>query len=105
MEMENLKALLNSCNSQYDFVKCYELEQGKKYEVSVFKYVNTKYGKKVVVILDNKLQVFLPDRFLEKFTKEKIELYNQKSKTKFNLIYSGEKKLNNGKTMHLIDFE
>lgn len=105
MEMENLKALLNNCNLQYDFVKCYELEQGKKYEVSVFKYVKTKYGKKVVVILDNKLQVFLPDRFLKEFTKEKIELYNQKSKTKYNLIYNGEKKLNNGKTMHLIDFE
>lgn len=103
--MENLKTLLNSCNSQYDFVRLSDLEQGKEYEVSLFKYVDTKYGKKIVVILDNKLNVILPDRFLDVFTKENIELYNTKSKTKFNLIYKGEKKLNKGKTMHLIDFE
>jgi len=44
--MENFKTLLNNCSSQYDYVKIGDLEQGKKYEVSVFNYVETKYGKK-----------------------------------------------------------
>jgi len=105
MEIENLKELLNKCNSQYDFIKVCELEHEKKYEVTCFENINTKFGKKISVVLDNKYKIILPDRFLNEFTKEKISTYNQNSKTKINLIYNGLKKLKNGKSMHLIDFE
>ena len=104
MEMEKLKALLNNCNTQHEFVKLCDLEQEKKYEVTCFENINTKFGKKISVILDSKYKVILPDRFSTVFTKEIISTYNQKSKTKFNLIYNGLKNLKNGKTMHLIDF-
>ena len=102
--MENLKTLLNKCNDQYDFVKVCDLEKGKKYEVTRFKYIDTIYGKTIVVILDKKLQVFLPDRFLDEFTKENISLYNLSLK-KFNLVYNGLQNLDNGRTKQLIQFE
>ncbi|KAE9543348.1 hypothetical protein AGLY_003259, partial [Aphis glycines] len=53
MEMEKLKELLNKCNTQYEFVKICDLEQGKKYEVTCFENINTKFSKKISVILDD----------------------------------------------------
>ena len=44
MEMEKLKALLNNCNTQHEFVKLCDLEQEKKYEVTCFENINTKFG-------------------------------------------------------------
>ncbi|KAF0710374.1 Uncharacterized protein FWK35_00029710, partial [Aphis craccivora] len=46
MEMENLKALLNNCNTQHEFVKLCDLEQEKKYEVTCFENINTKFDSK-----------------------------------------------------------
>jgi len=103
--MENFKECLNKCsNNQYEFVKLCDLEHEKKYEVTLFEYFDTENGKTITVILDNKFRVFLPDRFIDEFTNEKILLYKN-SKTKFNLVYKGKKNINKGKTMHLINFE
>ncbi|KAE9543726.1 hypothetical protein AGLY_002122 [Aphis glycines] len=65
MEMENFKELLNKCNTQYEFVKICDLEQGKKYEVTCFENINTKFGKKISVILDKMVK----ERHLEKLLK------------------------------------
>ena len=105
--MENFKASLNKCgNTQFDFVKLDTLEQGKKYEVTFCESFDTEHGKTITVVLDNKIRVFLPNRYFDndEMTDENISLYKN-SKTKFNLIYKGMKKLNKGKSKHLIDFE
>ena len=103
--MENLKTLLNKCNEKYEFVKLDSLEQGKNYEITFFEYIITKNGNTITAVLENKIRVFLPNRFNNEITDENILLYNNHSKTKLNLIYKGMKKINNGKSMHLIDFE
>ena len=50
MEMEKFKELLNECNTQYEFVKLCDLEHGKKYEVTCFENINTKFSKKISVV-------------------------------------------------------
>lgn len=42
-----------------------ELDENLQYSVTRIKKANTKYGTKLVVELDNALQVFLPDRVSE----------------------------------------
>jgi len=107
MEMENFKTLLNKRNEKYEFVKLDSLEQEKKYEITFFEYINTKKGTTITVVLENKIRVFLPNSFNDDITDENILFYNKHSKTntKLKLIYKGMKKINNGKSMHLIDFE
>lgn len=42
--------------------KMMDLESGKKYNVTGLKRLNTKYGNKIVIIIDESYQVFLPER-------------------------------------------
>ena len=105
MEMENFKATLNKINNEHNFIKCSDLEQGKPYVVKCFKKIDTMFGKRLSVVLNDDDLLTLPDRYTNEFTEEQITMYNDKnSKIKFNLIYN-EKKLKNGKKMHVIKFE
>lgn len=99
--MENYKTLLNS--NTY-FISLKNLELGKKYKVTNFEIVITKYGQKLLVILDNNLKVILPDHFSKKFTVNDIEEMNS-NPVKFTLIYKGLEKLSNGYSKHLVIFE
>jgi len=99
--MENYLAFLNS-NSDFTSLKDLELE--KKYKVTNFEIVETKYGPKLLVTLDNILKVILPDRFTKKFTVNQIEEMNS-NPVKFTLIYIGMEKKCNGYSRHLVTFE
>lgn len=39
-----------------------ELEKGQTYMVTQLKQISTKFGLKVVIVVDEEYQVFLPDR-------------------------------------------
>ncbi|KAE9521662.1 hypothetical protein AGLY_017958 [Aphis glycines] len=78
MEMENFKELLNKCNTQYEFVKICDLEQGKKYEVTCFENINTKF-----------VNIKLPNIYPNKITEKEITVYNTNSQRKLNVIYTG----------------
>lgn len=103
--MENFKDILNKINNGHTFIKFNDLEQGKPYKVNSFEKINTKFGKKLSVVLNDEFILSLPERYTNAFTEKQITLYNTSSDKNLNLIYNGEKKLNKGKTMHLIDFE
>lgn len=97
--LENFKTLLNKCNdSNHKFVKLCNLEEGKKYEVTGFENINTRYGKKVTVILNDEYKIILPDDYIN-ICNENMTKYNLSS-NRLNLTYNGLKY-----SRHLINFE
>lgn len=102
--MENFKDALNKINNGYTFIKCNYLEQGKPYKVNKFIKIDTKFGKRLSVVLNDEYMLNLPDRYTNEFTENEITCYNTNSETKFNLIYNGETFLKNGKTRHDFNF-
>jgi len=105
MEMENFKDNLNKMNNGYTFIKFNDLEQGKPYKVNKFIMIDTKFGKRISVVLNDEYMLNLPERYTNEFTENKITWYNTSSKTRLNLIYNCEKILKNGKTRHDFDFK
>lgn len=105
MEMENFKDGLNKINNGYTFIKFNDLEQGKPYKVNRFIKIDTKFGKRLAVVLNDEYMLNLPDRYTNELTENKITLYNTSLDTRLNLIYNCEKNLKNGKTWHDINFE
>jgi len=56
---------------------------------------------KINPVLDDKSYVFLPNRFVKIFTKEKMKMCNKKSNNKYNLIYNkGSENFYNRKNAH-----
>jgi len=45
--------------------------------VTFFEYYDTEHGKTITVVLDNKIRVFLPNRYFDndEITNENISLY------------------------------
>ena len=70
-----------------------ELEKGETYLVTEIKQVNTKYGLKAVVVIDEEFQVFLPNR-VSKALEENGNLFDQlaekANKCKLFILYHGE---------------
>jgi len=85
MEMENFKELLNKCNTQYEFVKLCDLEQEKKYDVTMF---NIEENETRSVILDNKYILVLPDIYIDAILIESIFFYNTNPQIKYKLFYN-----------------
>ncbi|KAE9522933.1 hypothetical protein AGLY_016564 [Aphis glycines] len=100
MEMENFKELLNKCNTQYEFVKICDLEQGKKYEVTCFENINTKFGKKISVILDKMVK----ERHLEKLLKSNYKWDMESFINNVKYYDKQEKTYNVNKIITIIDY-
>ncbi len=94
--MEGVKERFNALKPT-EFVNLRDLEVGKSYSASDFKTLKTKYGNKVIVTLDDKLKIFLPQRYYNKFGNDE-ELQNLNCK----LTYNGPVKMKNGN--HFNDF-
>jgi hypothetical protein len=68
--------------------KLSELVINQTYEVTEISRINTKYGSRIIVTLNDEFQVFLPPKYAKKFTQEHIEMFRNK---KYALIYEGMK--------------
>ena len=67
-----------------------ELEENKHYFISAIKQVQTRYGKKTVLEVDNSFQLFLPARmndFLEKKPQKLEELLDTVQKMKLYIYH------------------
>ena len=82
------------------YVKVTDLAQGEGYRVSSFYRMDTRYGERLCVQLEDGSRVTLPKRFIDFVsTEEKLELLNQK---KYEMVYKG---INiNKKNMIILDF-
>lgn len=65
MELINktLKALVNKPSYKHEYVKVINLIQGDTYDITFIEFIKTKYRQKILVILDYKLKVILPDKY------------------------------------------
>ena len=100
-EINELLSMLNDKNKKYENKKLSELEINKEYIVKAFKSINTKFGIRCIVTLEdvNNLvffDVFLPDRYSNIPSQTNIE--NMK------MIYSGLKQVNENMQIHIIEF-
>ena len=100
--MEAIKKL--NSNTFKEFIKLGDLKENQKYTINNFSINNSKFGPQLCVEVDNTYCLSLPKRFLTDFTENECKLINEHS-DKITMIYKGTKKLNNGKTFHLLDFE
>lgn len=64
--MSAFTALKSACKSAVSFKSFSEIEIGA-YEVTKFKFMETKFGKKIVVVTEE-FMCFLPDRFSKAIT-------------------------------------
>lgn len=95
--MDNLLTRLNIVGNSIEHKLLRDLETNKPFKTSNWEFINTKFGVKLIVVLDNKFKVVLPDRFNN---------FNVTELNKSNLMmtYKGLKKMGNGNSLHLIDF-
>ena len=80
------------------------MNENQKYKVGNFCINNSQYGPQICVDVDNTYHLNLPKRFLKDFSVEECKTINEQP-DKITMIYKGPKKLNNGKTFYLIEFE
>lgn len=59
-----------------EYVSVKSLEIGEKHEILNFRRTNTKYGEKIVLDIKD-FRTVLPERYVEEFTKERIEQLNR----------------------------
>ena len=66
-------------------------EVGKSYEITCFGSDKTSLFKKkaLLVILNNKYILRLPDIYPNKITEKEITVYNKNSQRKLNVIFTG----------------
>lgn len=104
--MEVLKKIQKIGQSQMiPTIKLYELKQDYLYVITQFKQLNTKFGSRIVVQLqedENEFQVFLPDRFSEKLSKKEIDELNLQRLT---FVYKGTQDIKGKLQVHIIDFQ
>lgn len=92
---------LNKKGYKYEYIKLSDLKIDEKYKANSFEIINTKFGNKVSVILNNKFKLLLPNKYLD-IISQHLYLMNE---TEIFIIYKGKTNLDNGKSVHLIEFE
>ena len=91
------KTFNNLGKSQIEYIKIYELNLNKAYKITNCEAKMTKYGKTIVVTINRKYNINLPNRY-NKATNEQLKQIIGKY-----LIYKGTEKIN-GYDMHNIEF-
>ena len=92
---------LNEEVYQYKYIKLSDLNINELYKITTIRKVDTKYGERVSVLLDNKDMLLLPQRFVNCISELDIDRYDGEMYMK----YKGKKNLDNRKSIHLIEFE
>ena len=89
----SLLCKLNECGEGASFlptIKINKLEVLKKYLITDAKFINTRFGKSIVMELNEEIQVFLPKRFATHFDGLTQQELQEFVKEKPALIYKGE---------------
>lgn len=97
----NVLKQLNAEDYQYKYIKLSDLNINEPYKISSFKKIDTKNGERVSALLDHRHMLLLPYRFVNSISKLDIDRYDGEMYMK----YKGKKTLDNGKSIHLIEFE
>ena len=69
-----------------------DLEKNKKYKISSLKKVNTKFGRKIVFVVNGEFQLFVPARVSEplyEYEDTYNNLVNKCSNNKLFILYLG----------------
>lgn len=70
-----------------------DLEKGKNYMITSLKHCKTRYGKKIIVTINESFQVFLPDRVGKNIDESLFnELTEKTNKMLLFINYYGENK-------------
>ncbi|CAI6370133.1 unnamed protein product [Macrosiphum euphorbiae] len=96
-----IKVLKKLNEEYYKYTKLSDLNINELYKITTIRKVDTKYGERVSVVLNNKDMLLLPQRFVNIISELDIDRYDGEMYMK----YKGKKTLDNRKTIHLIEFE
>jgi hypothetical protein len=99
-----INKLLKELNTEvltFKYIQFSDLNINEKNKITSFKKINTKYGKRISILLNNIHILLLPYRYVNTISKQDIDQYNGE----MYIIYKGKKLLDNGKSIHLIEFE
>lgn len=94
---------MNSIDGEYTYKKLAELEVDKEYKIKNFKIIETQYGSKLSVLIDD-YRVILPNRYNKKFTQKELDKINNDKNSKHYMTYCGLKSIANSKSMHELTF-
>jgi len=92
---------LNEEVYQYNYIKLSDLKIHNPYKISSLKKIDTKYGERVSALLEHRYMLLLPQRFVNCISELDIDKYDGE----MYMIYKGKKTLDNGKSIHWIEFE
>lgn len=81
------------------------LNQGENYDVTSFKCMQTKYGQKLAIILNNEFKLIVPNNFQNKIIMRYLKKYQIENNVKLILLHNGLDNLPNGFKTHSITFE
>lgn len=76
--------LMNKKSQILNIKNIKELEINKEYKATDFKFIDTKYGKSIIVTLNNEFKMFLPKRYCDVSQDILDELNNKNSYIKYN---------------------
>lgn len=87
--MSSFKDKFNTVEEK-EVVQLNSLSVGKPYPVLSFRLVSTKFGKRLLVELEE-AKVFLPECYGTVFTEEEIQEINKSKKERYSIILNEEK--------------
>lgn len=97
---------LNKQGCKYEYIKLSDLKIDEKYKATNFEIINTKYGDRVSVILNNKYNLFLPNRLFKTISENLYEMSLDKwNLDEWYIQCKGSKILDNGFIYHFIEFQ
>ena len=80
--------------NHYEYLRCYEMERGRKYPIIKIESTPTKYGDTLLATIqdpndaEKEYRVFLPKRYSNVFTDDELKAITPKA---LNLIYRGKR--------------
>ena len=96
-------AELNSVNNAQTFLSLSDVPKNKLINVDGFKFINTQYGRKIVIEIYNSTTiVFLPERYNKLYDSQ--EDLDKLTCSQVNFFYKGKKQIGNGRWCHDIEF-
>lgn len=101
--MESIINKLNQINKpNVQFKSLNEIPKNKTLLIKKIELEETKLGNKIVVFIRD-YKMFLPDRYIELFDEETLNIINA-GKEQLYLVYQGKIKLSGGRSFHKIEF-
>ena len=99
--MTHIQTLKEILNASHEYIKLANLELNTEYDITGGQLIESLYGNRVQLILNNKYKLWLPERYVKLLTNEDIQTLVT---NKLKLVYNGKKDLHNSKVKHDIIF-